>query len=84
MKRHTAEDVSEDGLLFITEEPYHMGARVQITFSLPSTDVELVAEAFVRHVEWDAEASPATFRIGVEFGTFDQGELHPPQRCLPS
>jgi hypothetical protein len=81
--RHTAEDVSEAGLLFLAAEPYALGTRLCITFSLPSTDVELVAEAFVRHVEWDGATPPGRFRVGVEFGRFEQGEIHPPVRCLP-
>lgn len=84
LRRHTAEDVSAEGLLFTAAEPYPVGSLLRITFALPSTDVELVAEAFVRHVEWDGEEPPGAFRVGVEFGAFDQGEVHPPLRCLPS
>jgi len=84
VKRRFAEDVSEDGLLFSSAEPYPLGCRVTITFTLPSTDVELVAEAFVRHVEWDGAEPPGWFRVGVEFGAFESGDIHPPLRCLPS
>lgn len=84
LRRYTAEDVSEAGLLFSAPEPYAVGSMLRITFALPATDVELVAEAVVRHVQWDGAEPPGRFRVGVEFGRFDQGEVHPPLRCLPS
>ena len=54
------------------------------TFSLPWTDVELSAQAEVRHVAWlEAGGKQSSFGVGVRFLEFEQGEVHPPLRCYP-
>jgi len=83
VKRQMAENVSELGMLVLSREPYLVGSQLRVTFSLPATDVELAAEAEVRHITWVDDSKEGHFRIGLHFRDFDQGELHPPLRCLP-
>jgi hypothetical protein len=83
VKRHRAADVSERGMLFVSREPYAIGSELRITFSLPWTDVEIAAQAEVRHINWVKDLEGGLFRIGLFFLEFDQGELHPPIRALP-
>jgi hypothetical protein len=81
IRRLAAGDVSEVGMLVLSAEPYAVESPLRVIFNLPGTDVELVAQATVRHVTWDR--NDGTFRIGIEFARFESGELHPPLRCLP-
>jgi len=83
-QRRVAVNVSEAGLLFRSPQPYAVGHRLCIVFSLPGTDVELRGSAQVRHVSWQKTEGPdQEFRIGVRFEGFEQGDYHPPMRCLP-
>lgn len=84
VKRLMAADVSEQGMLILSPDPHRIGDQLYITFSLPSTDVELSASATVLHATWSAAPGiPGHFRIGLQFLDFEQGALHPPIRCLP-
>ena len=83
VKRHMAANVSEEGMLFHSPEPYMVGTVLKVTFGLPSTDLEFVAESEVIHVAWIRTPEGGHFRTGLRFREFDKGELHPPLRCLP-
>lgn len=78
-----ADNVGEAGMLFLAREPYHVGDHVLITFTFPTTDVEIEVEAEVLHVAWAPGNPGGHFRVGVKFGRFEQGEVHPPLRALP-
>lgn len=83
IKRLMASDVSDCGMLFLSSDPYVVGSKIKITFSLPSTDVELSLWSEVIHSKWFQEEDGGHFRIGVLFKDFDQEELRHPIRCLP-
>ena len=84
LRRFMAVNVGAQGMLFKAPEPYAIGEQLRVTFCLPSTDVELAAQAEVVHATWVHDGQGGHFRIGLLFGDFDQGEFHPPLRCLPS
>ncbi len=83
VKRQRAANVSEQGMLFLAAEPYALGVELNVTFCLPSTDVELTVLVEVIHITWVNDRRDGHFRIGVLFRDFEQGESNPPLRCLP-
>jgi hypothetical protein len=85
LRRLLAANVSERGMLFVSPEPYPVGSLLRVTFSLPSTDLELTVKAEVLHVTWvvDPADDAGCFRVGLGFVEFEQGAIDPPLRCLP-
>lgn len=84
VKRCMAADVSDQGMLILSQEPFQIGEELNITFSLPWTDVELSVSSEVLHNSWcTALSEKGHFRVGLRFLDFHQGEIHPPLRCLP-
>ncbi len=45
-----ARDISEGGMFIETPDPYPLGSQMEITFSLPDSEVEMTAEAEVIHL----------------------------------
>ncbi len=80
-----ARNISEGGMLIETLDPYPIGCRLTVTFSLPGSDVEMTAVAEVAHVCFfgpSASRERPFNGIGIRFIEFFSDD-RPPAEPVP-